>query len=522
MSDCDVIVIGAGHNGLTAANYLANKNLKVKVLEANHAIGGMSSSGYPFPKAPQHMVNYCSIDLCFWQASPVSKELNLAAFGLQTKRSDPAYAYLHPDGESLCFWADANRTAEEIKYYSPQDAKAYLEYAEFLDRLMKVSLPAMLTNLARPDFGSLAKLSMAALKTLPHWSKFADFFVASGDDFLDRKFCHPIVRNFINGIPSGQYPTDRPGTAPSHLFIAFIHATGCARVVGGQQGIPNALAARLKSLGGSVETGARVTQIIVENGKAKGVVLENGSTISSAKGVIATCDPITLFTRLLPDNALSMDLKGRAKNIQSNAHGTAVLKVDIAFSGRLTLNRSQAKRRDDLDLRRPLTFFGPVTEGGKTYAKAGAGIVPTAEELMVFACIPNQEEPGQSPPGQDCLYTYTSHVPLHPTDGWEKAAAGAVDALVTQVSNYYDGIEQLEIDRYITTPDDITSRKGSTNGHTLHVDLPAFGPMRPALGLGNHRLPVKGLFLGGAGAHPSGGVSGMPGRLAAREFLRMM
>jgi phytoene dehydrogenase-like protein len=522
MSGCDVIVIGAGHNGLTAANYLADKGLRVNVLEANPEIGGMSASGYPFPKAPNHLVNYCSMDLVFWQVSPVARELNLAAYGLKTKRSDPAYAYLHPDGESICFWADANRTAEEIKYFSPQDAKNYLEYAEFLDRLMKVSLPAMLANLARPDLASIGKLGMAALKTMPYWRKFADFYVASADDFLDRKFSHPIVRNFINGIPHVQYPSDRPGTAISHLFIAFIHSTGCYRAVGGQQAIPNAMAARLKSLGGVIETNARVAQIIVDNGKARGVVLRDGRTITAAKGMIATCDPITLFTKLLPGDALSTDMKARAKNIQSNAHGTAVLKIDIALSGRLTLERSQARRRDDLDLRRPLTFFGPVTEGRKAYATAGAGLIPAAEDITVFCCIPNAEEESQTPAGQDCLYAYASHFPLHPVDGWAAAAPAAVDALVKQVSNYYDGIEKLEIDRYISTPDDFTTRKGVANGHTLHVDLPAFGPMRPALGLGNHRLPVKNLFLGGAGAHPSGGVSGLPGRLAAREFLRTM
>lgn len=520
MNDYDVIIIGAGHNGLTSANYLADKGLRVKVLEANDSIGGMSSSGYPFRKAPQHLVNYCSLDLVFWQVSPVSQELDLPSHGLKTKRSDPAYAYLHPDGESICFWADAAKTAAEIRYYSPEDARSYLEYAEFLNRMMSVAIPAMLMNLARPDFASLAKLVAAALKTMPYWKKFADFATASADEFLDRKFAHPIVRNFINGIPHGQYPTDRQGTAISHLFIAFIHATGCFRAVGGQQAIPNALAARLKTRGGSIETSSRVAQIIVENGKARGVMLTDGRTLSAAKGIIATCDPITLFTRLLPDDALSMEMKGRAKNIPCNAHGSAVLKADIALSGRLRLDRHQAQRRDDLDLRRPLTFLGNVADGKTAYAQAGAGLLP--KEMMIFCCIPNAEEPSQAPDGRDCLYLYTSHAPLNPQQGWDQLGTEATDAMVRQVGEYYEGITELEIDRYITTPADITTRKGPTNGHTLHVDLPQFGPMRPILGLGNHRLPVKGLFLGGAGGHPSGGVSGMPGRLAAREFLRTM
>ena len=520
--DYDVIVIGAGHNGLISANYLADKQLKVHVVEANTEIGGMSSSGCPFPEAPQHIVNYCSIDLVFWQVSPVARELNLAAYGLQTKASDPAYAYLHPDGESLCFWRDAAKTANEIKYYSPEDAKAYLEYAIFLDRLMKVAIPAMLTNLARPDLASLTTLMAAAVKAMPYWKSFAEFFVASADEYLDRNFRHPIVRNFINGIPHVQYPSDRPGTAMSHLFIAFIHATGCYRAIGGQQAIPNALAKRLNSIGGSIETNARVAQIIVENGKARGVVMQDGRIMHAKKGVVATCDPITLFTRLLPKGTLSMEFEARVKHIPSNVQGTSVFKTDIALSGKLRLDRHQKKRRDDLDLRKPLTFIGDVEQGGKTYAKAGAGILPRSEELITFCGIMNQEDPTQAPAGQDCLYMYTNHMPLHPEQGWDALAPIAAKAMIDHVSQYYDGIESLEIARMISSPLDIERRKGVTNGHTLHVDLPAFGPMRPALGLGNHRLPVKGLFLGGAGAHPSGGVSGLPGRLAAREFLRTM
>lgn len=519
MSDCDVIVIGAGHNGLTAANYLINKGLSVRVVEANEGIGGMSSSGNPFTRAPRHVVNYCSLDLVFWQLSPVARELDLARYGLRTRRSDPAYAYLHPDGESLCFWVDAEKTAAEIRYYSPQDARAYLAYAEFLHRLMSVAIPAMLCNLARPDFASLVKIVAAALKTMPYWKRFADFAVASADEYLDRRFSHPIVRNFLNGIPHGQYPTDRPGTAISHLFIAFIHATGCFRALGGQQAIPDALARRLTSKGGQIETGIRVSQILIDKGRACGVMLEDGRSLTAARGVIATCDPITLFTRLLPEGALSMEMQGRAKNIASNAHGTAVLKADIALSGRLRLDRHQARRRDDLDLRRPLTFLGAIADGKTAYAQAGAGLMP--KEMLIFCCLPNAEDESQTPDGQDCLYLYTPHAPLHPEQGWDALGPSATEAMVKQVSGYYDGIAELEIDRYISTPADIARRKGPSNGHTLHVDLPQFGPMRPILGLGNHRLPIKGLFLGGAGAHPSGGVSGMPGRLVASEFLRI-
>ena len=125
-----------------------------------------------------------------------------------------------------------------------------------------------------------------------------------------------------------------------------------------------------------------------------------------------------------------------------------------------------------------------------------------------------------NPPGQDTLYLYCTTMPVQPEGGWPKHRSAAADSAVRKAAQYYDGLEVRELDRRIETPEELSARVGTQNGCILHVDLTRWGPMRPALGLGDFRLPVKGLFLGGSGAHPSGGVTGMPGRLAARELLR--
>jgi phytoene dehydrogenase-like protein len=196
------------------------------------------------------------------------------------------------------------------------------------------------------------------------------------------------------------------------------------------------------------------------------------------------------------------------------------MKVDVALRGRVDMSRHERWRGDGVDLRVPIGLVGSGAGMERAYARCAAGLMPGAEEILLLPAVLNAVDETQTPDGEDCLYLYCPTVPLRPDGGWPALATKAADVIVDCASTFYGTVTDLEIDRWTETPEQMAARTGATDGAVLHVDLARPGPLRPALGLSNFRLPVDGLFLGGAGAAPTGGVTGLPGRLVAREVTR--
>jgi phytoene dehydrogenase-like protein len=518
----DVVVIGAGHNGLVAACYLAARGLDVTVVEASQTIGGMTASGTPIPKAPRHVINYCAADLLFWQTSPVEKELDLARYGLRKIAVDPSYVYLHPDGASVAVWKDPWRTADEIRRFSRADAQAYLEYARFLDALFDLAYPYMLANPGRPDPRTLVTLARAAFAHRRLLRRFGEFLLTSGEETIETRFEHPITKSLLYCLGAGANPIAMHGTSVTHLFLAFLHRSGTARPVGGMQAVPTALANRLSSLGGTILIGTAVEEITVRNGRTVGVRLADGRELRARKSVISTTDPRTTLGRLLPAGSLDPTLDGRVRHIPQSASGAAAMKTDLALSGRVSLGRHAKWRGDGMDLRIPATLIGTCDQIRRGYTKAAAGLVPDPDDVALWPVVTTGVDPSQAPEDQDALYLFATNMPLHPDGGWVHWADKAANTIVERASQFYDGLAELEIGRWVETPELAAQRTGITNGTAMHVDHLLFsqGPLRPAPGLGGTRLPVEGLFLGGAGVHPGGGVAGIVGRRVARNVLR--
>ncbi|HTK63549.1 MAG TPA: NAD(P)/FAD-dependent oxidoreductase [Pseudonocardia sp.] len=518
----DVVVIGAGHNGLTAANYLADAGRRVVVLEAAAKIGGMTSSDFPIPEAPQHMVNFHSADLLFWQMSPVEEELRLREHGLVTIPVDPSYVYLHPDGASIAIWQDPRKTADEIRRFSPHDADAYLEYARFLEALSEVAMPFMRMNPARPGLDGLRTLAKGAFRTRRELRRFAEFLIASGEESIEQRFEHPVTRSLLYCLCAGANPIEAAGTSVTHLFLAMVRQGGATRGVGGMQAIPEALARRLRSVGGEIRTDCAVAEIVVSGGRATGVRLADGREIRAREAVIATCHPRTALGTMLPSGTLSPELENRVRHIPASSAGAGAMKSDLALSGRLRLTRFEKWRGDGVDLRKPVGLIGTCEGLRRGYRRSAAGLVPEPDEIGLWPVILNAVDPTQAPDGQDSLYLYATNMPVDPDGGWEMHEKKAADNIVARTAEFYEGIEELEIGRWVQTPDRTAAMTGSVNGTAMHVDhlLLSQGPLRPAIGLGGISMPVEGLYLGGAGAHPGGGVSGLPGRLSARTVLK--
>jgi phytoene dehydrogenase-like protein len=159
LTTCDVLVIGGGHNGLVAANYLVDGGLDVAVLEACEQVGGLTSTTASIAGAPSHLINNYSVDAFFWDAFPPSIELELDRYGLRRAIIEPGHVYLHPDGASIAFWSDVNRTVEEIKRISPTDARAYLDFSRVLTKFANIFLTLGKMNVVRPDLRSLFRVT---------------------------------------------------------------------------------------------------------------------------------------------------------------------------------------------------------------------------------------------------------------------------------------------------------------------------------------------------------------------------
>jgi phytoene dehydrogenase-like protein len=517
----DVVVVGGGHNGLTAACYLAKAGLSVTVVEAGPVVGGMSACARPFANAPDHVVNTCSAEFIFLHRTPIVRELELERFGLRMVDSDPPYMFLHPDGSSIAYWRDARRTADEIRRFSRADAAAYLEFAELLDALLAFAGPYFLSHPYRVRPALILSLARSVVRHRKRLVELIDLVSMSGDALVETRFTHPIVKDAVYSLIGSVAPTAADGTALSAAFIAFLHSSGAMRPVGGMQALPDALSACLAAHGGTTLTGTEVSEIEVQDGKARGVVLADGRVIRAARAVVAACDARQTIGRLVPATELPERLRTAVASAPANGQGNAWVKVDVAYSGRLHLERHERWRGDGLDLRRPAIIVGEMERVRRAYGTAASGRLPAAEDLLQWIFVPTAIDPTQAPDGQDVIYMASPTMPLAPLDGWSALAEQAADRMVEQSSTYYGGLESA-IERTVETPDDLVARLRVGNGCYFHVDFSPFraGPLRPALGVGGYRTPIRGLYLSGAGTHPGGGVSGLPGMLAARCVLR--
>jgi phytoene dehydrogenase-like protein len=518
----DMIVVGAGHNGLVAANYLANEGLDVLVVEASDEIGGMTMTAPMIAEAPHHLINHCAVDPILWGAGPPARDLALEDHGLSWVTVDPAFVYLHPDGASIAFWRDPTKTAEEIRRFSQTDARAYLEFAEFLDAFYDLILPILGTNPTRPDLRTASKVAREAVRHRKDVATLASFMLASGKEVIAERFEHPVVRSALHVACGATMPSSQPGSTLQFLLLAAVHRVPCLRPVGGTQAIPDALAARLKVHGGSITTGSGVSEIQVEGGRAVGVVLDDGREIHAGHGVLTSCDPQQTLLHLLPKGTLSERVEHRARAIPSNGSGWGQMKIDLAVSERIDLSRFQSQRRDELDLRLPSHWIGTEEGIERSYAASAAGIMPASEDLVFYNAVPSAADPSQAPVGQDTLYLLAVAVPFAPPEGWAVLKESASERVIGQAATFYGGLSDMEIGRQVHTHEDIRELMHVTGGCHPHVDqvLSRSGPLRPALGLGGYRTPVKGLFLGGSGSHPGGSVTGLPGYNSARVAIR--
>lgn len=517
----DVLIVGGGHNGLSAACYLATAGKKVLVLEALDKVGGMASSGYLFPQAPQHLVHPCALDMMSMRVHPrVPLELQLERHGFRQVEHTPGYVYLHPDGTSLVFWRDPEKTAAEIRRYSPKDAEAFLKFMKLIYVFLDLAVPMMRVDPTQRNLGAKWEAFRAILRNRKLKPELMAMLTGSAYQAAVERFEHPVTISAMCSLTGLAGSITPDGTGIYYALLGFLHRFGVGRVVGGMQALPNAMASRLRELGGEVITSASVQEIVADKGQVRGVRLADGR-VFTARAVIASCHPKVALDLVTPGQ-IPQHLLTRIALAPANASGASPVKVDMALSGQITVKRFEALRGDGLDLRKTCLVIGTTEAVLENFAACARGEVPTLPYLTI--AVPSSVDPSQAPAGQDTVYLYPPAMPAKPREGWDAIRERVTQQIIDQASEYVEGLKTQEIARRMEAAPDFTQRLNTVNGCVVHIDTTSLrsSTMRPAHGLGGDTLPVAGLYFGGAGIHPGGGVNGMPGRIAAHRVQRFL
>jgi phytoene dehydrogenase-like protein len=517
----DVAIVGGGHNGLAAACYLARSGRKVVVAEACDKVGGMASSGYLIPEAPQHLIHSCALDLMSLRVHPMMpQELELERHGFRQVEMSPGYVYLHPDGNSLVFWRDREKTAAEIRRFSARDADEFLALMALIDAFIDMALPMMRVDPAQRNFGAKWQAFKVLLRNRHLKPEIMALIGSPAYTSIMERFEHPVTQSALCCLLGAAGPIAGEATGIYFALLGFIHRFGLGRAVGGMQTLSDALAARLAELGGEILLSAPVSEIIVESGQAMGLRLKDGRSID-AKAVIASIHPKMALEMVTP-GALDRRTLVRAALAPANAHGASPLKVDVALRGQVSYRRHEAMRPDGLSLRKCVLLIGTSEAVLDNFRAAARGEVSALPYMWITA--PSAVDPSQAPVGQDVAYLYPVAMPVEPREGWDTIRHRVGQSVIDHAAGYMDGLKEYEIGRRVEAAPDLARRLNVHRGCVVHIDTSTTRSslMRPAAGLGGERLPVGGLFLGGAGIHPGGGVNGLPGRIAAGRVARFL
>jgi phytoene dehydrogenase-like protein len=508
----DVIIIGAGHNGLTAGTYLQRAGLKVLVTDRLATPGGLSQAANVIPGAPHHIAHMATGELIHVRASPVLHELDLAGHGLKMVDTDPSYAYLDPEGGSIAIFRDPKRTAEDIARFSKADAAAYLEFVELIDALMAFGGAMGKGDPAIPSLGRFWNIAKVAIRNRRLKSKLQLITTASAEQLALELFEHPTTQSLMLNLGGLPGPFDVDGNGIGYGLLGLLHRVGVGKPMGGMQAVANAFAGAYASSGGDLLLHTHIKEVVIEGGVMRGIVLPDGRSIA-ARAVISTQDPQTAAA-MINDGGLDRVTRARMACAPSNQQNVGPSVINVASSAPILLKRHQDLRHDDADLNKATCLIGTAQECQRALRTARRGMLP-ADPVVAVSPMTNWDT-SLAPPGQGYAYLYMHIFPVDLNEGWDKLKDPAADAIIAKAADYYSGFES-ELGRWFETCPERAARVNITNGAAGHVDFGSFrtGAKRPGIGIGGPGPLAPGFFLGGASIHPGPGVSGNAGRLAA-------
>lgn len=517
----DVIVVGAGHNGLACAAYLAREGLDVLVLESRAILGGATATEEPWPGYQVSTASY----VVSLMPDKIVSDLKLRGFGYKTTILEPDYYLPYPDGSSMTLWGDAHRTAREIAKLSTADADAYVRFDDYLSRLGRLVHELLYVIPPTLSLRELPKWAVLGGK-LRNWkgrdvNEVIRLFTVSAADFLDEWFEDEHVKGALatQAIIGAWCGPMSPGSAYVllHHWMGSIdgHEGAWGWVHGGMGAVGRVLADAARSKGAEIRAGARVRRIVIRNDQAAGVELEDGGTIE-ARRVVSNAHPATTLRELVGDERLEPDVLRDIKRYRSRSGS---VKVNLGLS----------------ELPRPKAWDGAVPGDPHTgilsispsiayleRAWDDAKYGRMSEHPYVETVFPTVFQPEIAPKGKHIALCFTQFGPYELAGkSWDTQrdtyAAKVIGALDQVAPGFGDSVEHTEV----LTPKDIEDRFGLIGGNIFQGDMSPeqMFSFRPIPGYAGYRAPLDGLYMCGSGTHPGGGVMAVPGFNCARVVL---
>ncbi len=519
----DVVIVGGGHNGLVCASYLAKAGLSVQILERRAIVGGAAVTEEFHPGFRNSVASY-TVSLL---NPKVIKDLELHRHGLKIEERRVNNLWPHESGNFLAFPVGSQKLKDEIALFSQKDAEALDRYGRDIDMVADLIRDFLLET--PPNVGGgLMDIFKAAkfgnrLRKLPLEDEriVLDIFTKSVADFLDLYFENDFVKGAFafDGVVGNYADSKTPGTAYVLMHHAFGEVNGKKGVwghaIGGMGSITQAMAKSAVANGVSITTDSPVAKILIEKGKATGVILENGKTIRSKK-VIANVNPSLLYNKMVDPEHMPADFGRRMKHYK-NGSGTFRMNVALKELPKFTCLRNQERATDD-HLTGGIVLAPTMSYLDKAYRDAREK--GWSKEPIVEMLIPSTLDDSLAPEGQHVASLFCQH--FDPDVDWNKHREDAADTIINQVEKFAPGFKASILGRQILSPMDLERIFGLTRGDIMHghLSLDQMFSARPLLGHANYRSPIKGLYMCGSGTHPGGGVTGAPGHNAAVEILK--
>ncbi len=521
----DALIIGGGHNGLTCACYLAGAGLKVRVLERRAVVGGAAVTEEFFPGFRNSAAAY-TVSLLH---PKVIRELKLAEHGLRIVERPIANFLPLSDSAYLKIGNSLGQTQTELGRFSARDAERLPEYYAMLERAGSVLRELLLET--PPNVGGGMRDAFAALRVGYRLRKagmaarrdFFDLMTKSAGDLLDSWFESAAIKAaFGFDAIVGNYASPY---APGSAYVLLHHVIGevngrrgaWGHAVGGMGAITQAMAKEAQRRGVEITTGSEVHKVLVDDRGAQGVQLADGSMVD-ARCVVANVDPRLLFLKLVDERVLDPDFLRRMRGYKC---GSATFRMNVALSELpdftcLPGKHLQAHHQSGIIIGPSLSYMEQAYFDARTY---GCSRAPVVEML-----IPSTLDSTLAQSGKHVASLFCQHFAFDLPKGldWDTIREPAADMVIDTVTRYAPNFKDAVLGRKILSPLDLEREYGLTGGDIFHgaLTLDQVWSARPVLGHADYRAPVAKLYLCGAGTHPGGGVSGLPGHNAAREIVR--